>query len=203
MKKLVLAIIGVSVVASSAFAATTITANNLGAVNTESFRIRDFSSVLIPADTGTVALGTFTGDVNVSGTSIAAVLGNFVQFGESSVFGGVGTLSGMYDRAITGDVTADLVGQNVYTVLGNGSTLESSTDLLIFRGSALFIAEPGTTENARTNPDFGELVLGSTGTDDSLTPFSNYYNMAHVIPEPSTVLLTSLGAGFLLFRRRR
>lgn len=202
MKKLALITLGLSIIASSAFAATTITANNRGTTSLESFQILNSSGVAIAQDSGAIALGSFTGDVNIGASTVAEAIANFVQFGESAVFGGIGTIPGLYDRAISGEI-GTLAGQTVYTVIGNGSTLASSTDLLIFEHVSSFVAEPGTTDNAivRDGEAFGQLILGTSGTDGA-GQFTNYYQMA-LIPEPSTALLTSLGAGFLLFRRRR
>lgn len=207
MKKLALILAGCGFLALPAFSATTISANNVNDGETAASFVILLEGTRVPTGTGTIALGTFTGAITENSTNISEILANFEQFGESSTFGGVGDgVDGLYSLAIDGTVSASLAGQNMYTVIGNGSTLESSSHLLILQNSVTFVADPNPNPNAIVGDEALSTIAGgygTTGNDPGLDPFSNFYQLEMVIPEPSTVLLTSLGAGFLLFRRRR
>ncbi|MGY8688200.1 MAG: PEP-CTERM sorting domain-containing protein [Verrucomicrobiales bacterium] len=158
---------------------------------------------------GSVAIGIFSGDASALGAAgdIAGLKAAFTQFG-SSVSVGFNGLSGLYQNTVTGTVAGTgFSGQNVFTVVGDGADIASSTGLFVFDNGISFVDEPGATPDAVINAG-GAAILGTSGTGDVGGNAFAGFQLAGgagnaVIPEPSSALLGLMGLGFLAFRRRK
>ena len=97
---------------------------------------------------GSVQVGSFVGAdpavlINglISPAGLAALLSNFVTFGPAASVGAA--FSGLYgvDVSVPLNATSPLVGQSIYTVIGNATTLSTSSELAIIRHASLFEAD--------------------------------------------------------------
>lgn len=107
------------------------------------------------------------------------------------------------------------IGQNIYLVVGNQSTLDTSTEAFIYKTNTLFPADPASpiTLDFTAGAPAGSLIMGATGItftpvfDDGVNPVAGNevttnYQTAAIIPEPSVALLGAFGILALLRRRR-
>jgi hypothetical protein len=196
--------------------ASTITFGNVAGATTHAFT--DASGGNLPNGGGFAALGTFgIGDDAISGANASgdfgAVKAGFTQFGNSLTIGFAnrdGFLQGLVNGAIAGGDS--FAGNSVYAVVGNGSSLDNSSDLLVFKSASTFLADPAPTDNVIVNPANGSLLLGGVGsTNVAGNDFSSYQlagagaggGVDPVIPEPSSTLLGLIGLGFVALRRKR
>ena len=97
---------------------------------------------------GSVQVGSFVGAdptvlINglISPAGLAALLSNFVTFGPAASVGAA--FSGLYgvDVSVPLNATSPLVGQSIYTVIGNASTLSTSSEMAIIRHASVFEAD--------------------------------------------------------------
>jgi hypothetical protein len=97
---------------------------------------------------GSVQVGSFVGAdpavlINglISPAGLAALLSNFVAFGPAATVGA--SFSGLYavDVSVPLNATSPLVGQSIYTLIGNATTLSTSSELAIIRHASLFEAD--------------------------------------------------------------
>ncbi len=97
---------------------------------------------------GSVQVGSFVGAdpavlINglISPAGLAALLSNFVTFGPAASVGAA--FSGLYgvDVSVPLNATSPLVGQSIYTLIGNATTLSTSSELAIIRHASLFEAD--------------------------------------------------------------
>jgi hypothetical protein len=160
---------------------------------------------------GFVGVGYFASltDILIS-TSIDAVgLGNdFRTFASGQINGGGVGLAGLYNYGTATVANAQFDGKAVYTVIGNGATIATSTQILIAKHTTTFAADPAITPGAvlsnSSSGNVATLLKGSYGlfsSDFGAGP-SQAYSLALLVPEPSTMLLGAFGALGLLRRRR-
>ena len=103
------------------------------------------------------------------------------------------------------------VGKAAFLVVGNGASLASSTEAFIFMTDFTFAEDPSNTvtldlsiasPSGSTELGFDDITadvfIGSTNTGS----VDNAFQTAVLIPEPSTLLLSALGALALLRRKR-
>jgi hypothetical protein len=199
--------------AGASFAAS-ITVTNFRSGDTN--LVADSSNTLIPFESGYVAIGVFSADDAQlrawAGALQGAEIANaFVQF-SNNVSVGFNNFGGIYQTVINGAISAgdSFAGMNVYTVVGNGSSLGGSSELLVFKHNHVFMADPSPTANTvlalGLEPTAGETIIGIAGENTaSLGPIVDKptFQTAVVVPEPSSVLLLLSGFGAFLFRRRR
>lgn len=187
--------------------AATVTITNFDGVSATPF----FNPILTASGSlltsGIVVIGTYTS----TPTSFVDVLGgNFVQAGNSSVT----VTNGFFQGNITTPTLTNgdsFVGNSVYVVIGNGTTLANSTELLAWQALAnpagnVFVADDPTggpnsvairnsTGEARVgnevNFDFG---AGGPGIQPALQLVA--------VPEPSSLILSVIGVLALLRRKR-
>jgi hypothetical protein len=161
---------------------------------------------LVAEGSGFVAVGFFTtlADVDLA-TSTTSVLGvNFVQFGASTTFG-----AGFYDGSADGGrigAASQFLNKNIYTVLANESTIASSTQLAIFKSNLTFTQDDAlaipTAVTAAIDVD-GQFLMGASGPDlDYGSGSFGSVALQTAVPEPSALLLSSLGV-MVLARRKR
>jgi hypothetical protein len=178
--------------------------------------LKDSSGNAVTLGTGFIAAGYFN---NLSDSDIQNVIfsstldDNFVVYGSSGTVGDAG-FSGFINFSTgtqplinNGD---PIIGNNVFWVAGNGSSLADSDSVIVFKSNEVFAAEtPPTGTTFAFNPgDNGSYLLGSeTGTVfiPEASASVNAIQMASVtaVPEPSSTARLGLGSVALLLRRRR
>ncbi|HUF62815.1 MAG TPA: PEP-CTERM sorting domain-containing protein [Verrucomicrobiales bacterium] len=189
-----------------------ITVTNFRSANTN--LVADSSNTLIPNNSGYVAIGVFGADdaqlrTWASSLQGAEIANAFVQF-SNNVSVGFNNFGGIYQTVISGAISAgdSFAGQNVYTVIGNSSSLAGSSELLVFKHNHVFMADPSPTANTvlMLDAEAGEAIIGISGENTaSLGPVIDQptFQTVTVIPEPSSILLLLSGAGAFLLRRKR
>lgn len=169
----------------------------------------------LSAGPGVVAVGVFSSDALSGLSTVSSILSLFTNFGNvtntfaaAAATGNRGIFS-LSSPSVTVTGNASFATKNMYLIAGNGSTLAASTAFLIVKSNTLFNAADDLSPTATSvtfRPDTSTLLFGTSvadvktaSTDNSVTPG---WQMANVIPEPSSALLGVVGAlGFL--RRRR
>ena len=161
MKKTLLTIISLGIIAT-ANAATSSASNLVGFDNTTN-PITDNTGTPIAAGTGYAAVGTFSADDATlqslfTGNDYAAIQAAFTSVGSTNFGAGIGA-AGLYS---SGSVSQAAVSSGtIYTVLGNGSSISDSTQILIAAHSASFAADPAISDGA-------VLSQSATGNVDRL-----------------------------------
>jgi hypothetical protein len=132
------------------------------------------------------------------------------QTGVDFLFG-TGNISGAYAFQSPSFDPTSFIGQTLYTFIGNGTDLMSSTEFALYRHSTTLsadLAPPAPESTYDLLLDGGDLLIGTAttvqSTDANLGTNDITVNAVQlaVIPEPSTLLITSLGALALLRRKR-
>jgi hypothetical protein len=164
---------------------------------------------------GVVALGTWA----ASNAEVAAlfaqlpnptvwgqIVSSFLDFGATTTIGA--GFPGLYE-SLASEVISEgnpLIGKNIYTLIGNGATLATSTEAALVLDPAVFAVDGAVPFSARaeiSNPS-ATIVFGSpTGPNiDTLLGTAASLQMRATVPEPlsATLLLAGLALGF---RRRR
>lgn len=198
---------------SSAF---TVTISNLGDPVTADNAIIDNSGNFIALTQGSIGVGYFSSFVvgDFSSATRSALLSDFQQFDSSKPFangdGAVGFFNATYDASIPFEGTSPFEGQTLFTVIGNESSLGSSTEFGVFRHDGQLFAEEDGAGNGGVSGSVrsgeGTLLLGSDAGIKShpLGATVGTFQLAPVtIPEPSSTALLGLGSVALLLRRRR
>jgi len=197
MKKII-STIALSVVLPVTSYAVTITIDTAAFVNfSNGDRVTD--------NTGTVSIGTYDAIPNFdSSSSVADLLTSYDEFASGSFQDSFGGLDGFFGFTITEDIIpgSEFDGSDVYLVLGDGDTLASSDEFLVWRATAnpegnVFLApDPVAGPTAvQLNNATGDLLFGSfDGTA---------FTLAETVPEPSSSALLGFGGLALILRRRR
>lgn len=213
---------------SSAYAANVSVATEVDGTavqNDLSRAIFDLDGTAVNFGTGFVGVGYFTSLPTFASTSAAVIESSFNRLGSSFTigfdYGGGFQADGIFSATptapiLTGSTNDNFIGKNIFLVLGNGSSIGNSTGLLVLQSSTLFAADNplfSTALNLQTGTGLTVLhgsnnyngtsqKLIELGADDGFGAI-NSYQMAALIPEPSSFLLTALGVfGFILRRRR-
>lgn len=193
-------------------AALSIKTLNVVGFDSTTSAIVDNTGNVIPQDTGIVAIGTFGDltDVEIQALSNgSSIESSFAAVGFTDMNLG----DGLWEDIINNpNDTSAFVGQSIFTVVGNGSTLASSDQFLIYRHSSVngtgdFNQDPNTNGDAfvaEGGASTGSLVVGGHGT------FEHDFGAGDVaafnlvpVPEPSSTALLGLGGLALILRRRR
>ena len=204
---LIIAALGIGV--SVGTAGTVKISNVSGAPAALSFR--DDAGAIQVLGEGSIGIGTFGIDNAAIGgfagadeVDVRGLLANFTQFADSVSVGFNGT-AGLYETTIAQALNSGdaFVGNKVYTVVGNGSTLAGSTSLLVVEDEGSFLADPSLMDAINLNGD-KNVVVGEFLADPS--PFgggSLVLAGMGIIPEPSSVMLLLSGVALMAGRRRR
>jgi hypothetical protein len=157
---------------------------------------------------GVVVLGSYTSEP----VSANNILTNFIQAGTGSIgffgSGAPGYFTGNINSNNLG-VGEPLVGMTVYALIGNGATIATSTQVAVWKSITnpsgnIFVADnpTGGPSDVAVFASTGSLIIGNVQAnfDGGLGP-QNAFRL-EAIPEPSTLLLASLGVLGLLRRRR-
>jgi hypothetical protein len=226
MKKLTLLAAATLLSATASQAATYTITNSSGPVNTQSI----VTSSGAFANSGTVVIGTYLGTAPTLSTATSTmedILDGFTTVATGSLGtsgSGVTTIHGVFSIQTSGtdpldDLTAPAaaawVGKNFFAIIGNGATIEESTEVLIFRFTNYTI--PNTESTILTlnmrpaDANSGGSVYGGFGgvgnylldpSPGNAGTANSTFNMVAVVPEPSAALLGMIGALGLLRRRR-
>jgi hypothetical protein len=196
-----------TITTSQAFIVTAQTGTTIG--------VTDNAGNPIANGTGTVVVGTFlSGAPDFANSTGPQVADAFTQWGNGGSFGFNGFASLYQVVADGGRVNAGTpeLGQSIWTLLGNGDSLATSTQLLAFEHSTAFsddsasalptsyTASLGTTGDYR----FGGQNTGPTNIDPPGLDLPTVgLGVLAEIPEPSSVLLLGLGGLAFAGRRRR
>ncbi|MDA7892474.1 PEP-CTERM sorting domain-containing protein [Akkermansiaceae bacterium] len=198
----------------SGASAYTVAFLNIGAADPTAVPILDNTGTPIALGSGYVAAGTFS---ELPG-GIDDVKANFNPFGDgntafSNGIGVPGFFDGTRSAAIPQGTVDAPVGQNVYLVIGDGSTLADSTDFVVFDPNLVFgtenaVGAGGLDININSDAVTPESVLWGTILTDVDTGLGVTFTEGlqiggAVVPEPSTSLLAALAGLALVARRRR
>ncbi len=178
--------------------------------------VADSSGTLLPANSGSVGIGFFAGgDAAVTGASSGSdIIAGFTQFSDSVGISFSSPVPGLYLNQISGAINdGGFDGQSIYTVIGDGGTLASSSQWAVYKHDVSFPAE-GANPNAAVESAIlgaGNALIGTlapstfNGNDVNALWLDGFGGAGPgpVIPEPSSALLALLGFSFMGFRRRR
>jgi hypothetical protein len=167
----------------------------------------------ISAGSGVVSFGFFsTDDFSTTSTS-ADLVSLFTRFGAEGTFaaGSTGGNRSVFSSPQNQTIGTTFNDKHIYLFVGNASSYLASTEFLVAKFDTKFAVADDTT-NAVTpklltiNPGNSQVLIGSeianvwtTNTDASTTAG---WQMAVLVPEPSSALLGAIGALGLLRRRR-
>lgn len=169
----------------------------------------------VPQGTGIVALGYFDSlsEAQVAGTNIADAAALSAGFTTifSDNFSGLG-VDGAYFAG--GQYTQTTANRALYTFIGNGPDLGSSTEFLLIEHTPRLDGtdSPTSPESDDLFLEDGTLIFGSAGPDVQIdgtnlglgNPLTQNSLSLEQIPEPSSILLLGIcGLGALVRRRRR
>jgi hypothetical protein len=159
-----------------------------------------------------VILTSSTPDLITSLTSDFVSIGtdNFSS-GNNDAFGGA--VAGNFVINLGVYSPAPAIGKTLYTFIGNGADLASSTAFVLFKLNQTISADPAPPSlpiDYAFGVNNGTLLFGTSGTYDN---YSNdtlgidavsvgSYKLVDAVPEPSAALLGAIGALGLLRRRR-
>jgi hypothetical protein len=185
--------------------AATITVTNVDFTQTNP--VVDGNGTKYAVGSGFVGIGVFSiTDAQIAGAiSPFTIANNFTLFGQASTMGVGFGIAGTYHFETTAAIAANSVFTgNIYTVIGNATTLANSWQFLVFKGNATFSADPAPSGPAILKTGQGTLILGDFNlfNADIGLGVVPAFNTAYVTPEPSVALLGLMGA-VGLFRRRR
>jgi len=192
--------------------ASSITLTNFSGATTN--LVADWNGNLIPTGTGFAAIGTFTvSDAVIQSSGFNPgqwniMTADFQQFADS-VSMGFNDFAGIYQSVVTDAIATGSAfdGKDVYTVLGSGTSILNSGQLLVYKHDHGFAADPAPTANAVLGSgQGGSLLLGDFGKyRATYGPINNVpaYSLQVRIPEPGTASFLFVATGFLLLRRRR
>jgi hypothetical protein len=208
-------IIGLStLVLFSAANAYTVAFTNIGAADPTAVPILDNTGTPIAFGGGYVSAGTFS-----AVPSTVEDIKTFTAFGAGgTAFANDFSAPGFFNAARTAPIpegtTTAPVGEDVYVVIGNGSTLADSDQFAVFNPGLVFGTENSVGAggvDAFLNSDTltqDSLVFGTLVTDIDTglgVTFTEGIELSDgtFVPEPSTSLLAALAGLALAARRRR
>jgi hypothetical protein len=205
MKKLALSFLAISTLASTA---ATVSVSRSG------------QGIIPVTTTGTVlstggyyiGVGTFSMIPEVRDpASLAAAVSAFSEFARSTAptsGGTAGTITGSFS-SFGGATPATFNSREIFVVVGNQSTRETSTEFAILRGTPAW-----TFAGDVTAADSTAVVIQSVNSFDTLSGAGTEVDpgatgqdrvalaLAVVVPEPSSIVLLAMGALGLIRRRR-
>lgn len=175
----------------------------------------DIANTPIPSGSGFITAGFFDGlnDSLIPTSDISTIDTAFTPFTASTGVFGFNGYEGFADFVTTGErvgATSPFINQSLYFVFGNGTDLLSSSQLAVFKSDLTFPDDSAaavdadlTVELGGATPTSGSFIMGTTGgTVEILSTNIPSVQMAEVVPEPSTLLLSALGCVALFLRKR-
>jgi hypothetical protein len=182
-----------------------------------SFRPFTIGTQPMPANSGVVALGSFSmTDVQIQAAAAAndraGLLAAFTQFATSAVVGDAGgfNTAGLYGKDFSAPINAGnaLIGKNIYTFVGNQSTLAGSSQILIMKADPTSVFPEdnpvGVADANLTDPE-ATIIVGSSVPGVTIPGLQGTFTGAGLvpIPEPAALLTCLLGVLGMAMRRRR
>jgi PEP-CTERM motif len=176
----------------------------------------------LAANSGSVSIGTFATLTDAQITSMGAfnaanrnaLLADFLAFadsvnnptrtGDTNAF----DIPGLYSGVNNGiNAAADpKIGKAIYTFIGNGPTLASSTQIGIVKDNDSFVLDdqPVITANAFLYEPTSVILVGQLGAQIPVGPLGGSFSTLQLaaVPEPSCLALLGLCGGFFVRRRR-
>ncbi|MGZ0656683.1 hypothetical protein ACWPKS_13850 [Coraliomargarita sp. W4R72] len=215
MKKLFTSLITASVCSLSLNAAS-ITFSNFNSSITEALPVIDDSGAFIADGGGYAAVGTFSlsdvaiGAANSSASAFQLLKDDFQIFADSTSFGGAAAFNvdGLFKSELAENIDAGngLIGDTVFAIIGNGSSLSSSTLLSVFKSGITFAQDdPLFTFEFDISDGASSLLLGEFGAEvDIGAGNSTTLQLVGVVPEPSTyaALAGCFALAWVMVRRR-
>ncbi len=209
------AITAAIILATSANGAVTLTSRNFSS-NSIGVPIVDNVGTSLVLGNYFWSAGIFSTGFDFSNKTYSQILGAFTAVPSASL-GGHATLEGLFNAAQSPDFgtsaapNATFVGKDAFVLVGNNSTLASSTAVAVFNAGAVYVT-PGATGLGSQTLDVtttGKVVYGTlTSVTVQPNPGTSTYAQGvqmiatNIVPEPSAALLGALGALGLLRRRR-
>ena len=175
--------------------------------------------LLVVLSGGSLSVGYFTGNnFNFSGATPSSIISAFQLAGTSNTF----YEAGLFNTSVTTSIAyldSTFVGNNIYVIAGDASTLASSTTIAVFAGAttaggstqAVFPAVPanGLAAASALSTTTSRVVFGTIIDSAYFTEPTGSFRGTFpqgvelwIMPEASTALLGALGALGLLRRRR-
>ena len=157
---------------------------------------------------GSVQIGTWISDPTVliaglgSPAGRDALLAAFVTFGEPNAIGN--DVDGLYqsDKSVPIAPNSPLVGQSIYTMIGNAASLSTSSIFAVIKHNTTFAADaPVFAGVADISLSGFSVIYGSLGGPSITTALGAAPSLRLNIPEPMSVSL--LFASLALMARRR
>ncbi|MFZ9937456.1 MAG: PEP-CTERM sorting domain-containing protein [Luteolibacter sp.] len=181
-----------------------------GFANSAGLAFQSNSTNGLPA--GGISVGIFSTEDFTGVSSSAQLLSLFTAYSSGGTFTLAGPFGnkGFFSLAGNGVITnSQFAGKNMFVLVGNNTNLSLANEFAVVKLSNTFTASddavstPITVSFTTSNSTllWGNTIadLKTTATDSSVTPG---FQTAVLVPEPSAVLLSVLGALGLLRRRR-
>jgi hypothetical protein len=163
---------------------------------------------------GTVQIGTWISDPGVliagltSPAGREALLASFMTFGEPNAIGN--DVDGLYqsDKSVPIAANSPLVGQSIYTVIGNAASLSTSDQFAIIKHNTTFAADaPVFAGVADISLVGSSVILGCLGGRSITTalgaaPSLSFPYLEGCIPEPMSLSLLFASLALMVRRRR-
>jgi hypothetical protein len=157
---------------------------------------------------GSVQIGTWISDPTAliaglgSPAGRDALLASFVTFGEPNAIGN--DVDGLYqsDKSVPIAPNSPLVGQSIYTMIGNAASLSTSSIFAVIKHNTTFAADaPVFAGVADISLSGSSVIYGSLGGPSITTALGAAPSLRLNIPEPMSISL--LFASLALMARRR
>ena len=212
MKKQITTLLITVICALPIYGFTVSTTNLVDTSSDGALPVVDTSDTQITHLGGVLATGYFAtvADGDLATTEFSSLLADFDQLGGSLAFDNSFNIDALFDVSLGDAIGAgsDFIGKSVYIVMGNGSSLATSSELAVFKDSSLTFDEDTNSPGGSVVITPGDLpsglLVGSIGGPETVsgTTFDNSIILAQNIPEPSVTILGLLGMLGLLRRRR-
>ena len=159
---------------------------------------------------GSVQIGTWISDPTVliaglgSPAGRDALLAAFVTFGEPNAIGN--DVDGLYqsDKSVPIAPNSPLVGQSIYTMIGNAASLSTSSIFAVIKHNTTFAADaPVFAGVADISLSGFSVIYGSLGGPSITTALGAAPSLRLNIPEPMSVSLLFASLALMARRRRR
>lgn len=178
---------------------------SLGIATSGGFNVSD--TIVQTLATAAVTTGDFTALI----ASFTGFLGSDdFQTGVDTAFG-TGDIAGAYALTANLDPTP-FIGQTLYSFIGNGGTLGTSTEFALYQHVPVLAADPAAPAAPSEYSlliSGGSILIGTPttiqSTDGNLGTNNTQVNairLVQAVPEPSTLLLSAFGVLGLLRRKR-